>query len=135
LNFYFESKCACLAAMLDSISGHGTFSGDVTPRSQSRTTSKFFLALASERLGLGCIHSTYHNSLCSLYMLVRNFRMTGISIHRYIDIFGSKRHLLALQMQSLAPASLKTCFQTSDEHEFDQYTLKIARTNDLGLVM
>jgi ACT domain-containing protein len=22
LNFYFESKCACLAAMLDSISGH-----------------------------------------------------------------------------------------------------------------
>jgi hypothetical protein len=25
LNFYFESKCACLAAMLDSISGHGGF--------------------------------------------------------------------------------------------------------------
>jgi hypothetical protein len=31
-----------------------TFSGDVTPRSQSHTTSTFFLALASERLGLGC---------------------------------------------------------------------------------
>jgi hypothetical protein len=26
---------------------------DVTPRSQSRTTSTFFLALAPERLGLG----------------------------------------------------------------------------------
>ena len=80
------------------------------------------------------IYSTYHNCLCSLYMLVRNFRMTGISMHHYIDIFGSKRHLLTLQMQSLAPAlaSLKTCFQTSDEQELDQCTVKISQEMTLA---
>ena len=43
MNFYFESKCACLATMLDSISGHETFQPKELIHSVSRKVVFFCL--------------------------------------------------------------------------------------------